>query len=316
MIKIKKLNILELFEGIGAIRKALINLKVDFEVLDYVEIDSKAVKAYNLLYNEDYVENSIVRYNFQSEKKIDILFHGSLCQDFSSIGKKQGGKKESKTRSSLIFETLRIVKEMKIKPKWVIWENVKGVLNERFKDTFSFYIKELERLGYESKFKILNSRNFSIPQNRERIFVISYLGKNLFDFENLEKIKMKSIENFLEKDVGKEYIVRQESILKSFLKKDRSKRRCRVIKEYCYTISTKQLRLPNAGFIKLENDKYRYLTEKECFRLMGFSDGDFEKLKNEFKTKDKISQTLYRLAGNSIVVDVLMSILKEIIRKE
>lgn len=59
MIKIKKLNILELFGGIGAIRKALINLKVDFEVLDYVEIDSKAVKAYNLLYNEDYVENSI-----------------------------------------------------------------------------------------------------------------------------------------------------------------------------------------------------------------------------------------------------------------
>lgn len=272
-----------------------------------------------MLYDEDYIENSIVRYSFESEKQVDILFHGSPCQDFSNIGKRHGGEKGSKTRSSLLFETIRITQEMKIKPKWIIWENVKGVLNDKFKDTFSFYIEELERLGYESKFKILNAKDFGIPQSRERIFVVSYFGKNLFNFENLEKLKMKSIENFLEKDVGREYIVKQKSILKSFGQVDQnyiSKRRCRLINEYCYTISTKQVRLPNAGFVKLENDNYRFLTEKECFRLMGFSDEDFKKLENEFKTKGKLSSILYKLAGNSIVVNILMSIVKEILRLE
>ncbi|MCI5997053.1 MAG: DNA (cytosine-5-)-methyltransferase [Parvimonas sp.] len=316
----KKLNILELFGGIGAIRKALINLRVEFEVLDYVEVDKNAVRAYNLLYDEDYIENSVVRYQIETEKQIDILIHGSPCQDFSIIGKKQGGEKGSGTRSSLLFETIRIIEEMKEKPKWIIWENVKGVLNEKFKDTFSFYIEELKRLGYESKFKILNAKDFGLPQNRERVFVISFLGENKFDFEKLDKRRLEPIENFLEKEVSNEYVVKQKSILKILEKKifnkSMNKKRAKVIKDYCYTISTKQVRLPNAGFVKLKDERYRYLTEKECFRLMGFSDEDFKKLENEFKTEGKLSSTLYKLAGNSIVVDVLIGILKEIIEKE
>ena len=104
---------------------------------------------------------------------------------FSRVGLKRGGKKESGTRSSLLFETVRIIEEATYKPKWVIWENVKGVLDRNMRDSFFYYLKEMERLGYENKYEILNAMDFGIPQKRERIFVISYLGENQFDFENL-----------------------------------------------------------------------------------------------------------------------------------
>lgn len=162
-----KVKILELFGGIGAIRKAFINLKIPYEVVDYVEIDKACVKSYNALYGEDYKEKSVVRYKASNEK-IDLIMHGSPCQDFSRIGKKQGGVKNSGTRSSLLFETIRIIKEMKDKPKWIIWENVKGVLDINMRDSFFIYLKELENLGYESKYEILNAMDFGIAQKRER----------------------------------------------------------------------------------------------------------------------------------------------------
>ena len=110
-----KVKILELFGGIGAIRKAFINLKIPYEVVDYVEIDKACVKSYNALYGENYKLKSVVGYKAPNEK-IDLIMHGSPCQDFSRIGKKQGGVKNSGTRSSLLFETIRIIKEMKDKP--------------------------------------------------------------------------------------------------------------------------------------------------------------------------------------------------------
>lgn len=180
-----KVKILELFGGIGAIRKAFINLKIPYEVVDYVEIDKACVKSYNALYEEDYKPKSVLGYKAPNEK-IDLIMHGSPCQDFSRIGKKQGGVKNSGTRSSLLFETIRIIKEMKDKPKWIIWENVKGVLDRNMRDSFFIYLKELENLGYESKYEILNAMDFGIPQKRERIFVVSCLGANNFSFNKLD----------------------------------------------------------------------------------------------------------------------------------
>lgn len=189
-IIIDKLNIVELFGGIGAIRKALIKAKIPHKVVDYVEIDKNCVKSYNALYNEEYEPKSVIGYRLPDEK-VDILMHGSPCQDFSRVGLKRGGKKESGTRSSLLFETVRIIEEATYKPKWVIWENVKGVLDRNMRDSFFYYLKEMERLGYENKYEILNAMDFGIPQKRERIFVISYLGENQFDFESLEKQKLR-----------------------------------------------------------------------------------------------------------------------------
>ncbi|HEO6793538.1 TPA: DNA (cytosine-5-)-methyltransferase [Streptococcus agalactiae] len=313
-----KVKILELFGGIGAIRKAFINLKIPYEVVDYVEIDKACVKSYNALYGEDYKPKSVVGYKAPNEK-IYLVMHGSPCQDFSRIGKKQGGVKNSGTRSSLLFETIRIIKEMKDKPKWIIWENVKGVLDRNMRDSFFIYLKELENLGYESKYEILNAMDFGIPQKRERIFVVSYLGANNFSFNKLERKETRPLSEFLEKDVSELYTMTQPYMLK-FLNKgiDNSFRgRLKVIKDFSYTISTKQMRVPNSGIIDNGNGQYRYLTERECLRLMGFDDCDIDKLEKVHPSrKNCTSSKLYKQAGNSIVVDVLIAIINEIHRME
>ncbi len=313
------MKLVELFGGIGAIRKAYINSKLPFEIVDYVEIDKNCVKSYNALYNENYKPRNICGYSLP-DKEIDLLMHGSPCQDFSRVGEKQGGEKGSGTRSSLLFETIRRIEERQDKPKWVIWENVKGVLDKNMRASFFYYLKEMERLGYETKYEILNSMDFGIPQKRERIFAISYLGCNPFNFDNLRHQETKCLSDFLEKDVmekhGDIFLVKQTSMLKILYDpsyKPQFKGRLQVIEDFCYTISTKQVRVPNSGILAIGNNKYRYLTERECFRLMGFDDSDFDKLIKIFpRRKNCMSSILYKQAGNSIVVNVLEEIIKEI----
>lgn len=299
-------------------RKALINLSIPYEVVDYVEIDKACVKSYNALYGDCYVAKSVINYHLIDEE-IDIVMHGSPCQDFSRAGLKKGANKGTGTRSSLLFETIRIISEMKKKPRWVIWENVKGVLDKNMKDSFFSYIEELEKLGYQSKYEILNSMDFGISQKRERLFVVSYLGKNPFYFNKLERKKTKHLNEFLETSVSEIYTVKQPSMLR-FLEDDfnhKFKGRLKVIKDYSYTISTKQVRVPNSGIIEIGNGNYRYLTERECLRLMGFNDLDIDKLEKAHpKRKGCTSSKLYKQAGNSIVVDVLMAILMEIVKLE
>ena len=213
MITIEEIKVLELFGGIGAIRKALIRQKIPYRIVDYVEVDKNCVKSYNALYGEDFKSQDIVKYH-PPDEKIDFVMHGSPCQDFSRSGLKKGGEKGSGTRSSLLFETIRIIEEMKEKPKVVLWENVKGVLDKNMRASFFHYLKEMERLGYESKYKILNAMDFGIPQNRKRIFVVSIYGENDFDFETLKKVETRSIDDFLEKGVSDLYEVRQESMFR------------------------------------------------------------------------------------------------------
>ncbi|HGJ7797837.1 TPA: DNA cytosine methyltransferase [Streptococcus pyogenes] len=316
-MKIDELNVLELFGGIGAIKKALIRQKIPHKTVDYVELDKNCVKSYNALYDEEFEPKSIVDYH-PPDEKIDLLMHGSPCQDFSRSGLKKGGTKGSGTRSSLLFETIRIIEEMNIKPKVVLWENVKGVLDRNLRASFFHYLKEMERLRYENKYEILNAMDFGIPQKRERIFVVSILENNPFDFVKLEKIQARDISEFLEKDTSNLYEVRQESMLRYIRgepKNNNFRGRLKVIDKFAYTISTKQVRIPNSGIIDLGNGKYRYLTERECFRLMGFDDEDFNKLKAIYPgRKGKLSSILYKQAGNSIVVNVLEVILKEILK--
>lgn len=318
VITIEEIKVLELFGGIGAIRKAFIRQKIPHRIIDYVEVDKNCVKSYNALYGEDFKPQDIVKYH-PPDERIDFVMHGSPCQDFSRSGLKKGGEKGSGTRSSLLFETIRIIEEMKEKPKVVIWENVKGVLDQNMRASFFHYLKEMERLGYESKYKILNAMDFGIPQNRKRIFVVSLLGQNDFDFEALKKVETRNIDDFLEKGVSDLYEVRQESMLRYLSGNPKNKNfkgRLKVIEKYAYTISTKQVRVPNSGLVDIGNSNYRYLTERECLRLMGFDDEDFDKTRAIYqKRPGKTSSILYKQAGNSIVVNVLEAILNEIYRR-
>ncbi|MCM3227498.1 DNA cytosine methyltransferase [Terribacillus saccharophilus] len=313
------IKILELFGGIGAPRKAVLNLGISHKAIDYVEIDEKAVRAYNALYENKYSPESVVGYNL----KPDILVHGSPCQDYSRSGKRLGGNDEDKTRSSLMWETLKIIENMgKWRPKHLLWENVTGVLDWDMKPTFQKYLDKLSELGYTNSFQILNASDFGVPQKRNRIFVVSSENGYKFNFNNLEKKPMAHINDYLEKGViDSKYFITIPS-MKSRIKElspnreGKYQRYLDVIEDSCWTISTRQDRCPNAGIIKVGN-QYRYLTERECWRLMGFDDSDFDAMLKEYPSrKGQKNATLYKLAGNSIVVDVLEAIFKELFSNE
>ncbi|USK72622.1 DNA cytosine methyltransferase [Peribacillus asahii] len=317
------IKILELFGGIGAPRKALINLGIDHKAIDYVEWKENRVKAYNALYDHLHKPQDIRGWNL----KPDILVHGSPCQDNSrSNANRKGAQKGS--RSELMLETLRIIAEMgEWKPKVVIWENVKGVLDRNVMPIFNYYLQEMVKLGYSNSFDVLNAMDFGIPQSRERVFCISILGNATFDFSRLEKRPMRPISEFLESNVTDErYMVNVPSMLnrlkdlatpEQILAAKKKHRFVETITDYCTTITERQDRCPNAGVVKVADRKYRYLTEREVWRLMGFEDSDFDLMLKEFPMKPgRRNATLYALAGNSIVVQVLEAIFKVIINED
>ncbi len=302
------IKVLELFGGIGAPRKALINLGIEHKSIDYVEWNEKAVRTYNAMFDNRYKSQSVVGYNL----KPDILVHGSPCQDFSVAGKQYGGNIEDGTRSSLMFETIKIIENFGVwKPKVVIWENVKNALSKKMIGAFEKYLSDMERLGYTNSFEILDARDFGVPQARKRLFTISLLNGEYFNFKLLEHKKTKPLTAYL-RDFASQHIVTQPSILEVIGQK--GVKRATVIKEYAYTITTRQDRRP-AQVVEYDSGKFRFLTEKECWLLMGFDDEDFDAAQNEHPVKNgKLNYTLYHQAGNSIVVQVLEAIFKTLIK--
>lgn len=307
------IKILELFGGIGSPRKALINLGIPVKAINYVEIDEKAVKSYNSIFKKDleYRTQDVVGYNL----KPDILIHGSPCQNFSIAGKQEGGDKGSNTKSSLMWETINIINQIgEWKPKIVIWENVKNVLSKHMIHNFNLYLSEMESMGYTNSYEVLNALDFRLPQHRERVFTISMLNGLKFNFNKLERKAYRPMSEFLEDTKEDKYIVTQPSILKKINNSNsKFKGKIYIIKDYCMTITTKQMRCPNSGVVDLGNGKYRYLTERECRRLQGYDDEDFEAaLKSNPSRQGKLNGALYKQAGNSIPVPIFESIFKEL----
>jgi DNA (cytosine-5)-methyltransferase 1 len=310
------LKILELFGGIGSPRIALRNIGIPVKSIDYVEIDLKAVKSYNAMFAKElpYKTQSVVGWDL----KPDILIHGSPCQDFSIAGLQKGADKGSETRSSLMWETLKIINQMGVwKPRIVIWENVKNVLSKHMIHNFNGYLREMERLGYTNNFDVLDAREFGLPQARERVFTISCLDGTHFDFTDLIRTPMRNINEFLS-EYGTEHIVTQPSMLKRIGAKGTIfSREYDIIKDFAMTINTKQLRYPNAGVIDLHDGRYRYLTEIECWRLQGYSDEDYyNALSVHPGTPGKLNGALYKQSGNSIPVPIFESIFRKILLGE
>ena len=311
---IKILQILELFGGIGSPRVALRNLGIPVKSIDYVEIDEKAVRSYNAMFEKDlkYKTQSVVGYNL----KPDILIHGSPCQDFSIAGHQKGADEGSETRSSLMWETINIIKQMGVwKPRVVIWENVKNVLSKHMIKNFTRYQNELSKMGYANNYAVLNAMDFGLPQDRDRVFVISYLDGTFFNFETLEKKPMRDIKEFLEDTQEEKYIVSQPSMIKKINSNDGNfGGRVKIIKDHCWTITTKQMRCPNSGVIDLGDGRYRYLTERECWRLQGYSDEYYEAaLKVHPGKLGKLNGTLYKQSGNSIPTVFFEAIFKQML---
>lgn len=310
-------QILELFGGIGSPRVALRNLGIPVKAIDYVEIDEKAVRSYNAMFRDEleYKTQSVVGWNM----KPDILIHGSPCQDFSIAGHQKGAEEGSETRSSLMWETIHIIDQMGAwKPRYVIWENVKNVLSKHMIHNFNRYLQEMERMGYTNTFEVLDAREFGLPQARQRVFTVSCLGRECFNFDKLIRTEMRDINEFLCDDYGKQHIVTQPSMIERIGEgKSKFSGRVPVIKDYAMTITCKQMRCPNSGVIDLGNGKYRLLTERECWRLQGYSDSDYEKALDVHPSKaGKLNGALYKQAGNSIPVTIFESIFRYILLNE
>lgn len=316
------IQILELFGGIGAPRCAFRNIGVDVKSIDYVEIDEKAVRSYNAMFSNDYKTQSVVGWNL----KPDFLIHGSPCQDFSIAGRQGGADEGSETRSSLMWETIKIIKNFGIwKPKVVIWENVKNIRSKYMVHNHTRYMNELYKLGYVSSYELLDARDFGIPQARQRYFTVSVLGDKEFNFNSLSVKPMGNINDYLLKfnteDVPNKYLVKSPCMVKRIDESNFDNaplRKLSIIKNYAMTITTKQNRCPNSGIVKVDNGKYRILTELECWRLQGFTDDDFyNALKANPNKSEKVTNgTLYKQAGNSIAVPVLESLFQEIINQK
>lgn len=146
------MRIIELFGGIGAVTRSLTRLGINVELVDYVEIDKYAVKSFNAINGTSFEPQDITKWNKHFEN-IDLISHGSPCQDFSVAGKQAGGDEGSGTRSSLMYETLRIVQD--IKPKYVIWENVKNLLSKKHRHNFDKYVDIMNEGGVQLLFQSL-----------------------------------------------------------------------------------------------------------------------------------------------------------------
>lgn len=365
----QKLKVLELFGGIGACSTALKRLNINYEIVDYVEIDKYAVKSFNAIHNTNFEPQDISNWN--KDIKVDLIMHGSPCQDFSLVGKQAGGDEGSGTRSSLMYETIRIVE--KLRPKYVVWENVKNLLSKTHKHNFDNYLKTLEELGYTNYYQILNAKDYEIPQNRERVFTISILNNSKnFEFPVKQELKLK-LKDMLDKEVDEKYYLSEKMInyitadnekwsgnnKESIINRDiattintgEGSRRCDASNYVCNDVENNfNLKIKNAtkqGYLEahegdgvyitnidkkrgtvqkemiptlktnlnigvvVKNLKIRKLTPKECFRLMGFNDEEFERA-----AKVNSNAQLYKQAGNSIVVNVLQAIFKNLLMKE
>ena len=333
-----------------------------YELVSFSEIDRNAVKSYCAIHNVSSNKN-IGDINFIDEntvKPFNFMVGGTPCQDFSIGGQRKGAvwkckncgieynpltvkaknrnrcpacgsENIEKTRSSLLVEWLRILE--KVKPEVAIYENVKNILSKGFEKTFTLFIDELNQNGYNAYFNVLNSKDYGIPQNRERIYVViikKTIDNGLFKFPERVQEKL-CINNFLMPiDAGPFYeskiapgifidksvkpsvrlIYERDSALISESDKEMFQCKCKSGFQDC-KVGIKvapTLRAGNPHTAVFDGKHIRKLLPIENFRLMGFSDSDYDKCRRVGVSDSQI----YKQSGNSIVVNVLVNIYAEL----
>lgn len=206
-----------LFSGIGAFEAALDNLGIDYELVGYSEIDKYASKAYSAIHgvSESMNYGDITKIDEKKlPKGIDLISYGFPCQDISLAGKQKGLFNEdgSQTRSGLFFDALRIIEETQ--PKVAIAENVKNLVGKKFKEQFEIVLDSLKQAGYNNYWKVLNSKDFGIPQNRERVFIVSIrkdVDTGVFEFPEGYPLD-KRLKDLLEDEVDEKFYISNTNV--------------------------------------------------------------------------------------------------------
>ena len=206
----KELKVLELFSGIGSQHKALTNIGIK-SICTQCDIDKYAIQAYNAIHGE--TENlgniSLIDESKFVRDQWDLVTYSSPCQDFSFVGLQAGGEKGSGTRSSLLWEVEKIVKQ--VHPKYLLMENVKALVSKKFLSCFEKWIETLNSYGYKTYWKVLNAKNYGIPQNRERVFAVSIRNDidQSFEFPSEQKLE-KRLKDVLESNVDAKYYLSKQ----------------------------------------------------------------------------------------------------------
>jgi len=352
------LRLATVFSGIGAIEHALKRMRVPHDIVFACDNDNFVKQSFFANYN---IDDSKWFDNIQDidgkpfKNKVDLFVGGSPCQSFSLVGKRRGFED---SRGTLFYDFARLVKE--IQPNAFIFENVKGLLSHDSGETWEVIENTFKELGYDYHAKVLNARNFGIPQNRERLFVVGFKKKRDFNFPNPQELKL-TMQNLLEDYPEEKYYLGGKGMDFVTSKKNLDKRYTQIngtialcqkrnqqfnwhgdfvleppkkvaekyylsqkVSDYVLASGTKNFyskpetdlliarpllasmhKMHRAGVDNYvtKGKKIRKLTPRECLRIMGFDD--------TFKIVVSDTQ-MYRQAGNSIVVNVLMAILKQI----
>ena len=395
------LNVLSLFSGIGAFEKALERERVLFKVMNFCEIDKYAVKSYCAIHgvSEQINLRDVSTVNTAELHDVNLITYGFPCQDISAAGHQKGFFDENGniTRSGLFFAALKIIKDTK--PEYAIAENVKALTSKKFTAEFATVLESLEQAGYNNYYKVLNAKDYGVPQNRERVFIVSIrkdVDDGSFCFPKPQPLNI-CLKDVLEENVDEKFYLSQDKIKSLKASSFMLKTKCVIEKEIkivghtksggersailsttgiCNCLSATDYKQPkqivedakvmqvgnlindadknfknpqrgrvydsvglspclstmqgggqepkilncnlndtgcnNKGLAAINDFKVRKLTPLECWRLMGFSDEDFEKA----KASGISNSQLYKQAGNSIVVTVLQGILKNLFKNK
>ena len=319
-----KIKVLSLFSGIGAYERALKNIGVEFDLINYCELDKTKSKAYSLLHNVPIEKNLIDVTNIDTAKieDFDILVYSPPCQSFSVAGKKEG---LNDIRGTLFFSALKVIKDKK--PKYCVMENVDNLPN-KFSDEFNEMLKQLEYVGYKNYWKIINAKDF-IPQNRNRVFVVS-IRKDIDtgDFEFPVGNNTENWFDYIDPYDTRTLTNRQQRMI-DFVKGINLSDNIKIegipqFEQAVITLRQSGLRFQNnreyptitayygkgGGNFTIIAYKGNVggITPRNCFKLMGFNYEDSDLLtNNNFSVSSQ-----YIMAGDSVCVPILEGIFKNL----
>ena len=299
---------------------------MNYKLINFCELDKFAVKSYCALHGVSDTLNlgDITQVNIDKLSKCDLITHGSPCQDFSSLGLEKGGDEDKETRSSLIWNSVKIIKQCV--PKFIIWENVENVLSKKHIHNFEKYLSKMSEFGYKNYYKVLNSKDYGIPQSRNRLFCIS-IRQDIdcgFEFPNpiqlketlLDYVDLTNKENLYGKEPQNSHQEWKQEMYKMYI--DASGGAISGVytnqsKSFGYRPPLKNLAktikalASDCGFVY--GNQVRNYTAKESLMLMGYEQDDYNKM-----IKVVTEQKIKKQAGNSIVVNVVYEIFKQLLK--
>ena len=264
------LKLFSFFSGIGAFEKALERLGIPFELVGFSEIDKFAIRSYCAIHNIPESKNygDITKIDENDLPDFDMMTWGFPCQDISIAGRMRGIEK-GQTRSGLYYEGYRILKAKR--PKYSIIENVKNLTSKRFKEQFESILKDLSDLGYTNYWKVLNAKDYGIPQNRERVFIISIrndIAQNNFSFPPKVPLLWK-LKDFLEDNVDEKYYLSDKGVGRIISKCNRLVKNSFKNPEVSSCII--------AGYHKMDGRDNQYIADNKVQRISGIYDKENKK---------------------------------------